>query len=203
MTNRFVTHVYALVRVKVIGTNFSTDPAYIAEKVSDAVCASPGNWMQPVHGQVSVEGHGSFNIEAVEFAEGIQYVMIDEIDPGTGDILAEHLFNESGEPEVPKSSSAPELTSLADDLDAGVGADIWFDATHPEDDSARTTIETTKNAMNQAADVIRSFSKKEYSQMCSKCKRDIAKTGHSEESAKTEALSNPHVIGIRGTLFAD
>lgn len=64
--NKFETHVYATVRVKVIGTNFSNDPREIADKVTDAVCADASQWMRPVHGSVNVEGHGSHDIEAVE-----------------------------------------------------------------------------------------------------------------------------------------
>lgn len=35
------THVYAVVRVKAIGTNLPSLPAEIAQSVSDAVCANP------------------------------------------------------------------------------------------------------------------------------------------------------------------
>lgn len=55
------THVYAVVRVKVIGTNLSSSPKQIAE--------------------------------AVEFAEDISGVLIDEIDPGSGRNVKEHLFD--------------------------------------------------------------------------------------------------------------
>lgn len=98
MSNKFETHVYATVRVKVIGTNFSNDPQEIAEKVANAVCAKPSNWMRPIHGSVEVDGHGSFDIEAVEFADGISGVLVDEISPETEQIVCEHEFDEQCEP---------------------------------------------------------------------------------------------------------
>ena len=96
--NQFETHVYAIVRVKVIGTNFSKNPQEIAEKVSGAVCARPSNWMKPIHGSIDVAGHGAFDIEAVEFADGIESVLVDEIDQETGRVMKEHEFNEKCEP---------------------------------------------------------------------------------------------------------
>lgn len=96
--NQFETHVYATVRVKVLGTNFSNDPQEIADKVTGAVCADSSQWMHPVHGSVKVEGHGSFGIEQVEFAECIYGVLVDEIDPDTGRNVKEHLFDENCAP---------------------------------------------------------------------------------------------------------
>ena len=92
--NRFETHVFATVRVKVAGTNFSADPQIIAEAVADAVCASPDEWMRPHHGTVDVTGHGKHDIINVEFAEGIHGVLVDEI--GDSDrVIREHLFDEN------------------------------------------------------------------------------------------------------------
>lgn len=92
--NRFETHVFATVRVKVAGTNFSADPQIIAEAVADAVCASPSEWMRPHHGTVDVTGHGKHDIINVEFAEGIHGVLVDEI--GDSDrVIREHLFDEN------------------------------------------------------------------------------------------------------------
>jgi hypothetical protein len=104
--NRFETHVYATVRVKVLGTSFSADPQQIAEKVADAVCADPSQWMRPVHGTVKVEGHGSCDIEAVEFAEGIYGVLVDEIDPETECVVDEHHFDENCAPRTDKTELA-------------------------------------------------------------------------------------------------
>lgn len=92
---RFETHVYATVRVKVIGTNFSADPDEVAEKVADAVCADSSQWMRPVHGSVTVDGHGQFDIDAVEFADGIYGVLVDELDPNTGRVVKEHNYDEA------------------------------------------------------------------------------------------------------------
>lgn len=92
--NRFETHVYATVRVKVAGTNFSADPQIIAEAVADAVCASPDEWMRPHHGTVDVTGHGKHDIINVEFAQSIHGVLVDEI--GDSDrVIREHLFDEN------------------------------------------------------------------------------------------------------------
>lgn len=104
---QFATHVYTTVRVKVIGTNFSNDPQVISDKVTEAVCANPEEWMRPVNGIVEVEGHGGFDIEAVEFADGIYGVMVDEFDPESGRVIKEHHFDETGNPRV----DAPNLNA--------------------------------------------------------------------------------------------
>ena len=109
--NKFETHVYATVRVKVLGTNFSNDPQEIADKVTDAVCADSSQWMRPVHGSVNVEGHGSHDIEAVEFADGIYGVLVDELDPETGLVVAEHQFDETC---APRQDTASVQTVLAE-----------------------------------------------------------------------------------------
>jgi len=87
------THVYAVVRVKVIGTNLPSSPAGIAEAVSGAVCANPTEWLRPAFGTVTTANGERFDIEAVEFADDISAVQIDEIDPGSGRIVTEHLFD--------------------------------------------------------------------------------------------------------------
>ena len=92
--NRFATHVYATVRVKVAGTNFSADPQVIAEAVADAVCAAPAEWMAPRLGTVNVTGHGTHDIVDVEFADGIYGVLVDEIG-GDDRVVREHLFDEN------------------------------------------------------------------------------------------------------------
>jgi len=87
------TNVYAVVRVKVIGTNLSSSPKQIAEAVSDAVCGNPTEWLRPAFGTVTTANGERFDIEAVEFAEDISGVLIDEIDPGSGRNVKEHLFD--------------------------------------------------------------------------------------------------------------
>lgn len=101
---KFETHVYAVVRVKVLGTNFSDNPQEIAEKISDAVCASPREWFRPIHGTVHVPEVGSFDIDCVESAEGIYGVLVDEIDPDTGYVLASHDFDDACEPRGAEAS---------------------------------------------------------------------------------------------------
>lgn len=113
----FVTHVYATVRVKVLGTNFSNDPQLIAELVTQAVCARPSNWMTPVHGVVQVEGHGSFDIEAVAFAEGVSGALVDELDPVTGNVVVEHEFDETGAPRKPKGDIKAGLAEVISALE--------------------------------------------------------------------------------------
>lgn len=102
--NRFETHVYATVRVKVLGTNFSTNPQEIAEKVADAVCASPSQWMRPVCGSVNVDGHGAYDIDAVEFADGISGVLVDEINPESELVVKEHSFDEACQPRTDETA---------------------------------------------------------------------------------------------------
>ncbi len=92
--NTFATHAYAVVRVKVIGTNFSDNPKTIAEKVSEAVWADSDAWFIPKLGSIDIEPHGSFKIECVEFADEVSSVLVDEIDPHTQEIVKEHLFDE-------------------------------------------------------------------------------------------------------------
>lgn len=113
--NNFETHVYATVRVKVLGTNVSDDPQVIAEKVADAVCAKPGEWMHPVHGSVDVAGYGRCDIEAVEFGGGIHQVLVDELDPESGNIIEEHCFDEICSPikEAVKPNSAAMIERVA------------------------------------------------------------------------------------------
>lgn len=122
---QFATHVYATVRVKVLGTNFSNDPKEIAVKVADAVCAAPGEWMRPVLGRVTVEGSGVHDIESVEFADGIYGVLVDETDPANGDKVIEHHFDETCSPRVDttnvSSVIAEVISALQDHPEAQVG----------------------------------------------------------------------------------
>ena len=123
--NQFATHVYATVRVMVIGTNFSTNPDEIAEKVTDAVCADSSQWMKSVHGVVSVDGHGPFDIEAVEFADGIYGVLVDELDPKTGRVVKEHNYDETCSPRIDEVNVnkvvADVIQVLKEHPDANVG----------------------------------------------------------------------------------
>jgi hypothetical protein len=74
-------HVYAMVRVKVLATSAAgASSKEIAEEISDAVCADSNQWMRPVHGVVKSR-NGIFDIEAMEFAEGISSVLVDEYAP--------------------------------------------------------------------------------------------------------------------------
>ena len=50
-------------------------------------------WLRPSFGTVTTANGERFDIEAVEFADDISGVMIDEIDPGSGRIVTEHLFD--------------------------------------------------------------------------------------------------------------
>jgi len=91
---QFNTHVYAVVRIKVCGTNFDADPAKVGNLVADAVSANPDTWLRPVSGAVlDVEGQGAFSIEAVEFAEDLDGILVDELsleDPSR--VVKEHHF---------------------------------------------------------------------------------------------------------------
>lgn len=95
MTN-FATHVFAVVRVKVLGTNFSGDPQELSDKVADAVAAKPSEWMSPVLGTVQVDGHGAYDIGAVEFADEVSYVIVDELDANSGRVVKERHFDANG-----------------------------------------------------------------------------------------------------------
>lgn len=99
-SHQFETHVYATVRVKVLGTSFDSNPEVIANKVADAVCAKPSQWMTPVHGSVIVDGQGAFDIGQVEFADAISGILVTEIDSETGRQVGEHEFDELGNPLV-------------------------------------------------------------------------------------------------------
>lgn len=93
----FNTHIYAVVRVKVLGTSFSQDPSVVADKVADAVSARPNQWFAPVHGSVDVDG-ASYDIEQVEFAHDVSAVLVDELSPD-GDVndVKEHYFDQHRE----------------------------------------------------------------------------------------------------------
>lgn len=114
--NQFETHVFATVRVKVLGTNFSTDPQEIAQKVTDAVCANPSAWMQPVYGTVAVDGEGKYDIDAVEFADGIYGVLVNEINPETGHDVADHFFDETCSPKNDDAATMRVIAEVADML---------------------------------------------------------------------------------------
>lgn len=60
--------------------------------MADAVAADPAKWFKPVHGSVTVPGHGEFDIEQVEYAEAISSILVDEIDPRSGSVIKEHVF---------------------------------------------------------------------------------------------------------------
>lgn len=91
---QFNTHVYAVVRIKVCGTNLDADPARVGDLVADAVSANPGAWLRPSSEAVlDVEGQGSFSIECVEFAEDLDSILVDELSPEDPSRVAkEHHF---------------------------------------------------------------------------------------------------------------
>lgn len=93
---KFETHVYATVRVKVIGARVSSSPDVLADVVTEAVCASPGSWFTPVHGTLKLGDYGSADIEAVEFAEGVMGTMVDEYD-ANDNVVHEHQYDHVGE----------------------------------------------------------------------------------------------------------
>lgn len=94
---KFDTHVYAVVAIKVANTSFEDDPAVIAKDVGEAVSQSPGEWMKPVLGSLSIEHAGNFNIESVEFANQVNWTVVDEMDE-RGVLRLVHHFDVTGEP---------------------------------------------------------------------------------------------------------
>lgn len=87
------THVYAVVRVKAASTNLPSSPEGIAHAISDAVRANPTEWIRPAYGTVTTEKGERFDIAAVEFADEIAAVLVDEIDPASGRVVKEHPFD--------------------------------------------------------------------------------------------------------------
>lgn len=97
------THVYAVVRIKVLGTSSAGEShADIATNIADAIAAKPEQWMSPVHGSVRTTDGGSFDIEEVEFADAVNWVLVDEIDDESGKVT-EHHFDHGIEPMTDKS----------------------------------------------------------------------------------------------------
>ena len=93
---RFNTHVYAVVRVKVLGTN-GNDPAKIADEIADAVSQDPDQWLEPRQGQVRTSDGSFYDIEQVEFADEVNWVLVDEKD-GDDNVVKEHHFDHLIEP---------------------------------------------------------------------------------------------------------
>lgn len=94
---KFDTHVYAVVAIKVANTSFEDDPALIAKDVGEAVSKAPGEWMRPVLGSLNIDHAGNFNIESVEFADQVNWTVVDEMDE-RGDLRLVHHFDVTGEP---------------------------------------------------------------------------------------------------------
>lgn len=95
--NHTATHVYAVVRVKIIGTSLAGGtPAEIADRVANAVAADSSAWMQPISGTVRAADGNSFDVEHVEFADEVNWVLVDEIDD-EGQIT-EHHFDHNLQP---------------------------------------------------------------------------------------------------------
>lgn len=122
--NQFETKVYATVCVTVLGTNFSTDPQAIANRVADAVCADSKNWMQPVDGSVSVTGEGGFDVGAVEFDDRISGVLVKERDPDTGKVVAWHEFDENCQPLEGRADPQKVIEEVVTILEAHPDADV-------------------------------------------------------------------------------
>lgn len=102
----FDTHVYAVVRVKVKDTRFHWDPQVLQEKVSEAVAMSSSEWLNPVHqAWVNIDGH-PHQIDHVEFAEEVNWVMVDAYPEGRveGVDPVSHHFDHQGSPMTGLSS---------------------------------------------------------------------------------------------------
>lgn len=96
---KFDTHVYAVVCIKVLGTDIDNDPAVIAKDVGEAVAQDPDAWMRPVLGNLRIEHAGNFQIENVEFASQVNWTLVDELAPD-GEVRKEHHFDVTGEPMI-------------------------------------------------------------------------------------------------------
>jgi hypothetical protein len=96
MNNQFDTHVYVSVRVKVLGTNIDQDPRIVADKVAEAVCAHPDEWLKSSNGSIKTGDGFACDIEHVEFAQDVDWILVDEINPHTGEIVKEHHFDHAG-----------------------------------------------------------------------------------------------------------
>src|SRR5690606_11196128 len=117
----FNTHVYAVVRVKVRATNFSDDAMEVADKVAEAVSNDPHAWLAPLKGKIDVEGHGSFDVECVEFADDIPGVLVDEMNQNNDEVIKEHR---SGSLPSIFASIAEVRDALAKQPDANIGNKI-------------------------------------------------------------------------------
>jgi len=100
----FNTHVYAVVRVKVLGTTFSENIKEIANRVADAVFTWPHVWHTSASGDLLI-GDDEYRIAHTEVADEMTHILVDEIDSNTGDVVAMHWFDAQGEPMVDANTS--------------------------------------------------------------------------------------------------
>lgn len=100
---KFDTHVYAVVRVKVTGTNgISDDPQVVADTIAAGVIAQPDAWFEPRSGTIDTP-LGIFNVEYAEFADELSWVLVDELPVSQDanaeiDDIKEYHFDGFGEP---------------------------------------------------------------------------------------------------------
>jgi hypothetical protein len=94
----FNAHVYAVMRVAVadVGAMGQT-PEDIANAVADAVCQKPDAWTDGSRGVVATETGQQFSITEVAPADGISWVLVDEV---IGDRTIEHHFDHTCAPMV-------------------------------------------------------------------------------------------------------
>ena len=97
------THVFAVVRIEVDGTNCADEPEMVAKDVAEAVAKSPEEWMMPLLGHVNIDGAGSFKVSAVEFASEVNWTVVDELDKKDGEVVREHHFDVTGESMIGRS----------------------------------------------------------------------------------------------------
>lgn len=74
--------------------------------------------------------------------------------PHIAETLTGHVFDRLAELEA-MLKPRDDLKEIADRLEIGMTADIWFDADGPDDEGAAATIETTQEAMAEAASILR------------------------------------------------
>ena len=95
--NSFNTHVFAVVRIKVLGTNFSKDIKEVANRVADATLQWSHVWHTNNRGDLLVDD-AEYQIDHTEVTDAVSEILVDEVDSETGDVLAQHWFDEHGEP---------------------------------------------------------------------------------------------------------
>ncbi|MBK9496582.1 MAG: hypothetical protein IT475_11665 [Aquimonas sp.] len=113
----FNTHVYAVVRVKVLGTTFSENIKEIANRVADAVFTWPHVWHTSASGDLLI-GDSEYRIEHTEVADEMAHILVDEIDSNTGDVVAMHWFDAQGEFDALDASTSRKDAVIQEAIDA-------------------------------------------------------------------------------------